>query len=79
MVVGPVGGVGVHVQLLVFMKDAILKMNFVNEHAPTLFHLPFHVAMPVRALTQKAALAEVYRSAQLMETGALGQVTHPAL
>lgn len=65
MVVGLVGEVGVHVQLLVFMKDTVLKKNFVKGHAPTLLHLPFHVAIFARAPTQKAALVVVYLSAQV--------------
>lgn len=76
---GPVGEVGVPVQLLVFMKDAILKKSFVKGHAPTLLHLRLHVAMTARAPTQTAAFAADYLSAQLMETGVLGQVPHPAL
>lgn len=76
---GPIGAVGVPVQLLVFMKDAILKKSFVKGRAPTLLHLWFHAAMTAKAPTQTAALAADYLSAQLMETGALGQLPQPAL
>lgn len=63
---GPIGAVGVPVQLLVFMKDAILKKSFVKGRAPTLLHLWFHVAMTAKAPTQTAVLAADYLSAQVI-------------
>lgn len=63
---GPVGEVGVPVQLLVFMKDANLKKSFVQGHAPTLLHLCFHVAMTAKAPTQTAVLAADHLSAQVI-------------
>lgn len=76
---GPVGEIGVPVQLLVFIKNAILKKSFGQGHAVALLHLWFHVAMTAKAPTQTAVLAVDYLSAQLMETGVPGQVPHPAL
>ncbi|TRY60090.1 hypothetical protein DNTS_012001 [Danionella cerebrum] len=76
---GQVGEIGVLAQLLVFMKEITAKRKFGKEHAP--IHLPqlIHVEKTAKAQTLKIVFVPVNLSAQLMETGAHGQLPHPAL